>query len=77
MSSERCACVTCYYHFIPFVSVLNLHFSNYYVLSCAYAREPPFNHFDLTFSCILAQPSELPFFSGMTIEQGEMRADPI
>ena len=41
------------------------------------ARELPFNHFDSTFSRIPAQPSELPFFAGMTTEQGERRAEPI
>ena len=34
--------------FLLFILILNLHFSNYYVPSCVYAREPIFNHLDLT-----------------------------
>ena len=53
---------------IPFVLIVNVHFGNYYVLSRAYTREPPFNHFDSTFSRISAQSYELPFLAGMTEE---------
>ena len=31
------------------VLMVNTHFLNYYILSCAYARVPPFNHLDLTY----------------------------
>ena len=54
-----------------FVLLLNLHSLNHYVPSRAYGKEPPFNHFDSTFSRIPAQPSESLFFAGMTTEQGE------
>ena len=35
----------------------------------------PFNHFDSTFSRIPNQPSGLPFFAGMTTQQGESHSD--
>ena len=35
---------------ITFVIILNIHFLNYFVLSCAYAREPSCNNLNLTFS---------------------------
>ena len=47
---------------LTFILILNLHLLKYYVPSRAYAREPLFNHFDSTFSCIPAQPSKFPVF---------------
>ena len=45
---------------VPFVLIVNIHFWNYYLPSCAYVRELPFNHLEstsseLTLPCILAQ----------------------
>ena len=62
---------------IPLLFLLNLQFWYYYIPSRDYARQPLFNHFDLNFSRIRAQPFKLPFFAGTKLEQGERHADNI
>ena len=57
---------------ITFILILNLHFWNYYVPLRAYAREPPFNHFNSTFYRIPAQPSKLPFLQEWQQNKGKV-----
>ena len=66
---------------VPFVLIVNVHFWNYYVPSLTYAREPPFNHVDSTFSRIpahnIAIAISLFSWAGRKTEQGERHAEPM
>ena len=67
---------------VTFFLIVNAHFWNYYVPSCAYVRETPFKHLEstsseLTFPNILSHNCHLlSLFAVNTTEQRERRADP-